>query len=160
MEKTQKKKLKWLFGQPDKIILEAIHRQRKLYHSIKPFARPGVSSDELALEALVKIAEQIYDEEHFLTHRKADEKDLESLKLKVMKRIERHKARYEEKKLQKRKRKNLKKEKIKMLMNEIKIMREQGQSFRAIAEYIERYHKLKLHPTYISKLLSNGDKKQ
>jgi len=159
MEKTQKKKLKWLFGQPEQILIEAIHKQRKLYHALKAQNRER-NSDELALEALVKIAEQIYDEEHSLTHKKTDERDLEKLKAKVIKRLERHKIRYEEKKLQKRKRKNLKKEKIKMLMTEIKIMREQGQSYRAIAEYIVRYHKLKLHPTYVSKLLASttGDK--
>jgi len=39
------------------------------------------------------------------------------------------------------------------LMQEIKIMREQGQSFKSIADYIQKYHKTKLHPTYISKLL-------
>lgn len=157
MEKTQKKKLKWLFGQPEQILIEAIHKQRKLYHALKAQNKER-NSDQLALEALIKVAEQIFDEEHHLTDRKTHEKDLNKLKAKVLKRIERHKTRYEEKKLQKRKRKNLKKEKIKMLMNEIKIMREQGQSFKAIAEYIERYHKLKLHPTYISKMLSQEQK--
>lgn len=152
MEKTEKKKLKWLFGQPKEIILEAIHKQRKLYHALKSQNRDK-NSDELALEALVKIANQIYDEEHLLVHRKSNERELEKLKAKVMKRLERHKIRYEEKKKQKRKRKNLKKEKIKMLLTEIRIMRDQGQSYRAIAEYIEKYHKLKLHPTYVSKLL-------
>lgn len=152
MEKMQKKALKWLFGQPKEIILEAIHRQRKLYHTLKAQYRDR-NSDELALESLIKTAQQVYDEEHHITDRKIDERNLEKLKAKVMKRLERHKIRYEEKKLQKRKRKNLKKEKIKMLLPEIKIMRQQKQSFRAISEYIERYHKLKLHPTYVSKLL-------
>jgi len=33
-------------------------------------------------------------------------------------------------------------------------MRKQGLSYKAVAGYIEKYHKLKLHPTYVSKLLN------
>ena len=151
MEKAQKKKLKWLFGQPEPIIIEAIHKQRKLYHQLKAQNKEE-NSDKIALEALTKIAEQIYDSEHII-NKKNQDKDLESIKNKVLERIRRHEKRYKEKKKERKKRKNLKKEKIKMLLKEIKIMREQKQSYQAISEYILKYHKVKLHPSYISKIL-------
>jgi hypothetical protein len=152
VDKSQKKKLKWLFAQPEEIIIDTIHKQRKLYHALKK-EHPGENSDKLALQALIKIAEQLYSDEN-LIRRKATEKNLDEIKAKVLQRIRRHRIKHDEQKKEKKKLRNLKKEKIKMLLNEIMIMRKQGLSYKAVAGYIEKYHKLKLHPTYVSKLLN------
>ncbi len=151
MDSPAKKRLKWLFSQPEEIILKAIKLQRDMYFKLKA-EKKDLSPDQLTLLSLIKAAEIFYNSEHPTTL-KNPERDLSLLKQKILDRIEKHKIRHDEKKLSQKKRASKKKKKIMDLMQEIKIMREQGQSFKSIADYIQKYHKTKLHPTYISKLL-------
>lgn len=156
MEKTEKKKLAWLFRQPEEILLEAIKLQKDLYFKLKS-ERKETNPDKLILLSLIKTAEHFYETEH-PTKVKNPEHDLEPLRKKVLDRIKRHAIRHREKVKAKKKRANKKRSRILGLMQEIKIMREQGQSYPAIAGYMEKYHKVKVHPTYISKLLHGVQK--
>ena len=115
--------------------------------------KKDLDPDRLTLLSLIKAAETFYNAEHPTTFKNPD-RNLDLLKQKILDRIERHEIRQIDKK--KKKRESKKKKKIIELTTEIKIMREQGQSFQSIANYIEKYHKTKLHPTYISKLFHKG----
>ena len=153
MDAAAKKKLKWLFNQPEEIILQAIKLQRDMYFKLKA-ENKDIGPDRLTLLSLTKAAEFFYNAE-YPTSSKNPERNLNLLKQKVLDRIQRHEIRHNEKKASQ-KRESKKKKKIIELTTEIKIMREQGQSFQSIANYIENYHKTKLHPTYISKLFHKG----
>ncbi len=156
MEKTEKKKLAWLFRQPEEILLEAIKLQRDLYFKLKS-ERKETNPNKLILLSMIKTAEHFYDTEH-PTKTKNPEHDLEPLRKKVLDRIKRHAIRHEEKIKTKRKKINKKRNRILGMMQEIRIMRDQGQSYPAIAEYIQKYHRTRVHPTYISKLLHGVQK--
>ena len=149
MNTSEKKRLKWLFAQPEDIILRVIKLQRDMYFKFKA-ENKDIGPDRLTLLSLIKAAELFHHSEHPTTFKNPD-RNLDLLKQKILDRIERHEIRQIDKK--KKKRESKKKKKIMGLMQEIKIMREQGQSFQSIADYIVKYHKTKLHPTYISKLL-------
>jgi len=158
MNKTDKKKLTWLFGQPEEILIEAIKHQRDLYFELRS-KQKELDPNQITLVSLIKTAEHFFNAEHPTVYKDRDH-DLEALRKKVMERIQRHKIRHTEKIKSRKKRGGKKKRKITQLMAEIVIMREQGQSYKAIADYIEKYHKLKLHPTYVSKLLHAHEGKQ
>ena len=150
MDAAAKKKLKWLFNQPEEIILQAIKLQRDMYFKLKA-ENKDIGPDRLTLLSLTKAAEFFYNAE-YPTSSKNPERNLNLLKQKVLDRIQRHEIRHNEKKASQ-KRESKKKKKIMGLMQEIKIMREQGQSFQSIADYIEKYHRTKIHASYVSKLL-------
>ena len=152
MDAVAKKKLKWLFNQPEEIILKAIKLQRDLFFKYRA-EKKDLDPDRLTLLSLIKAAELFHISEHPTTLKNQD-RNLDLLKQKILDRIQRHEIRQNDKK--KKKRESKKKKKIIELTTEIKIMREQGQSFQSIANYIEKYHKTKLHPTYISKLFHKG----
>ena len=149
MDASAIKKIKWLISQPEEIVLKAIKLQRDLFFKYRA-EKKDLDPDRLTLLSLIKAAETFYNAEHPTTFKNPD-RNLDLLKQKILDRIERHEIRQIDKK--KKKRESKKKKKIMDLMQEIKIMREQGQSFKSIADYIQKYHKTKLHPTYISKLL-------
>lgn len=150
MDKIERKKILWLFRQPEDIILDAIRLQRDLYFKFRS-ENKAADPNSLTLIAFIKAAERFHETEHPTTH-KSPEHDLEPLRKKVIDRIKRHKTRHNEKIKESKKKESKKKNRIKELMYEIKIMRGQGQSFSAIADYIKKYHRLVLHPTYISKI--------
>ena len=149
MDAAAKKKLKWLFNQPEEIILKAIKLQRDLFFKYRA-EKKDLDPDRLTLLSLIKAAELFHSSEHPTTFKNPD-RNLDLLKQKILDRIERHEIRQIDKK--KKKRESKKKKKIMGLMQEIKIMREQGQSFQSIADYIEKYHRTKIHASYVSKLL-------
>jgi len=149
MDAAAKKKLKWLFNQPEEIILRVIKLQRDMYFKLKA-ENKDIGPDRLTLLSLIKAAELFHISEHPTTLKNQD-RNLDLLKQKILDRIERHEIRQIDKK--KKKRESKKKKKIMDLMQEIKIMREQGQSFQSIADYIEKYHRTKIHASYVSKLL-------
>ena len=149
MNTSEKKKIKWLFGQPEDIILRVIKLQRDLFFKYRA-EKKDLDPDRLALLSLIKAAELFHSSEHPTTFKNPD-RNLDLLKQKILDRIERHEIRQIDKK--KKKRESKKKKKIMGLMQEIKIMREQGQSFQSIADYIEKYHRTKIHASYVSKLL-------
>ena len=150
MDASARKKIKWLISQPEEIILQAIKLERDMYFKLKA-ENKDIGPDRLTLLSLTKAAEIFYNAEHPTAFKNPD-RNLDLLKQKVLDRIQRHKIRYEEKKASQ-KRESKKKKKIMGLMQEIKIMREQGQSFQSIADYIEKYHRTKIHASYVSKLL-------
>jgi len=149
MDASAIKKIKWLISQPEEIVLKAIKLQRDLFFKYRA-EKKDLDPDRLTLLSLIKAAETFYNAEHPTSFKNPD-RNLDLLKQKILDRIERHEIRQIDKK--KKKRESKKKKKIMELITEIKIMREQGQSFQVIADYIQKYHKTKLHPTYISKLL-------
>jgi len=157
VDSSDKKKIKWLLNQPDEIILQAIKLQRDLYFKLRSEINES-DPNRLTLISLIKAAGHLYNTEH-PTAFKNPEHNLEQLRKKILDRIERHQIRHAEKIKHNKKRESKKKNKVKELMVEIKIMREQDQSYRSIADYIQLYHKLKLHPTYISKLFHNESNK-
>lgn len=157
MEKTEKKKLAWLFRQPEEILLEAIRYQRDIYFMLK--AKETADPNTLTLKAWVHTAEHFYDTEH-PTETKNPEHDLEPIRKKVLDRIRRHGIRHIEKVQARKKRPPKKKTKVQKHIEEIRIMREQGQSYVAIAEYLQKYHRLKVHPSYISFLLRGRGQNQ
>ncbi|OQA89613.1 MAG: hypothetical protein BWY26_01653 [Elusimicrobia bacterium ADurb.Bin231] len=151
MNTSEKKKIKWLFSQPEDIILQAIKLQRDLFFKLRSENKDkDMGPDRLTLLSLRKAAEYFYNLES-PTKFKNPDRDLKTLNRKVLDRIERHKIRYLDKS---KKRESKKKIKIMGLLTEIKIMREQNQSFRAISDYVKKYHRLAVHPTYISKILA------
>lgn len=156
MEKTEKKKLMWLFRQPEEILLEAIKLQRDLYFKLRA-EQKDADPNRLTLQSLIQTAELLYAAEN-PTQTKNPEHDLEPLRRKVLDRIRRHGIRHDEKVKAKRKRPPKKKNKIQALIEEVKIMREQGQSYTAIALYLQKYHRIKVHPSYISMLLKEKTK--
>jgi len=149
MDASARKKIKWLISQPEEIILQAIKLERDMYFKLKA-ENKDIGPDRLTLLSLTKAAEIFYNAEH-PTGFKNPDRNLDLLKQKILDRIERHEIRQIDKK--KKKRESKKKKKIMGLMQEIKIMREQGQSFQSIADYIEKYHRTKIHASYVSKLL-------
>ena len=149
MNTLEKKKIKWLFSQHEVIILQAVKLQRDMYFKLKA-ENKDIGPDRLTLLSLIKAAELFHISEHPTTLKNQD-RNLDLLKQKILDRIERHEIRQIDKK--KKKRESKKKKKIMGLMQEIKIMREQGQSFQSIADYIEKYHRTKIHASYVSKLL-------
>ncbi len=150
MNTLEKKKIKWLFSQHEVIILQAVKLQRDMYFKLKA-ENKDIGPDRLTLLSLIKAAETFYNAEHPTSFKNPD-RNLNLLKQKVLDRIQRHEIRHNEKKASQ-KRESKKKKKIMGLMQEIKIMREQGQSFQSIADYIEKYHRTKIHASYVSKLL-------
>ena len=145
--KQKKRYLGWFAQQPKSAVMAILESANENFFRFRE-RMPGAQRPAIRYEAFLSAIQDGYNEE-YNTRIKNPDHDLQ----KVLKRQEEKVLRFAERRKEKliRKRKSKKRDLILRHMPSVELMRKQGMSYPAIAEYLQRYG-VKVHPSYIQQL--------
>ncbi len=146
-EKRRQKILLWFARQPWEIQLDIFKMQRDLFFQMKGEGTQKPAW-EITLESFIQAVYEAWKTENF-AHFKETNHNVEKIRQKIMTRIKRHKVRTTKKK------KSTKQELLEQYMKELLIMKHEKLSLRQIANYLEKYHKVKASHTTINRFLKS-----
>lgn len=146
-EKKKQKILAWFARQPQEIQLDIFKMQRDLFFLLKN-RESQKPPHELTMESFVQAVYEAWKTENF-AHMKETDHDIEKIKQKIITRIKRHKVRAKKKK------KGTKQDLIEKYTKEILLMKDEGLSLRQMAEYLEKYHKVKVSHSTINRYMKS-----
>jgi len=147
-EKQKHKLLGWFSQQPASVITEILESASQNFYKIRERMPANASRETIRYAAFVNAVKDSYNVEYSVRMKNPDH-DLEKIINNQTEKIKHFSERREEKLA--RKRKSKKRDLILRHSPDIVLMRNQGLSYTAIAEYLGRY-KLNVHPSYIQKL--------
>jgi len=145
--KQKKRYLGWFCQQPISVVEGILESANENFFRFRE-RMPGVQRPAIRYEAFLFAVQSAYNLEYGNRIKNPDH-DLE----KVLTRQKEKVLRFAEKRRERlvRKRKSKKRDLILRHMPSVELMRQQGMSYPAIAEYLQRY-RLKVHPSYIQQL--------
>ncbi len=146
-EKRRQKILLWFAKQPWEIQLDIFKMQRDLFFQMKGEGTQKPAY-ELTLESFIQAVYEAWKTENFI-HTKETDHQIEKIRQKIMTRIRRHKVRTKKKK------KSTKQELLEQHAKELMMMKQEKLSLRQMADYLEKYCKIKASHTTINRFLKS-----
>jgi len=152
MSETAKQKIiRWYARQPEAIRIEIFKKQRDIFFEMRKFEKEKPEQSrktphELTYESFLQAIYLVWKTE-FVGGTKETNHKTETIKQKIIERIKRHKINIKKPRRQKKLRD------LEKFDRDIRVMREEGLSYQKIADYFAKYHKTKIHFTYIQKYM-------
>jgi hypothetical protein len=152
-ESTKQKIIRWYARQPEAVRIELFAKQRDLFFELRKREQEKPEPDrkpihEITYESFLNVLYYAFKMEAPGGIKEPDHK-IDRIRDKVIERMLRHKKRKQATPKQK------KLQQLEKFDKDIRVMREKGLSYQKISEYLNTYHKVKIHFTYIQKYLKD-----
>jgi len=142
------KRLRWLAASPRETQVEAMKLKNDLFHQLRP-KHKNVRRAELELAVLIQAIHKLRQTRELINTKQPDH-DLRKIGKAAAIQVDDFLAR---RRVGKRNaRKPRLKDKIMQSMGDIRLIREKGGSWRAVAEFLEKKRRLKCHWTYVQRI--------
>jgi len=152
-ESTKQKIIRWYARQPEAVRIDFFAKQRDLFFELlkREQEKPEHNKKpihEITYESFLGVLYYAWKTEEPASFKEPDQ-NIEKIRTKIIERMQRHKKRKKTPPKQK------KLQQLEKFDKDVRLMREKGLSYQKIAEYLNTYHKVKIHFTYIQKYLKD-----
>lgn len=147
-QKQKHRLMGWFSQQPASVVRDILELTNENFYRFRE-RMPDTERQMIRYEAFLYAIKDAYNLE-YCSRIKNPDHDLQKVLVKQEEKVKRFAEKRKEKLA--RKRKSKKRDLVLRHMPDVELMRKQGMSYPAIAEYLKRY-KLQAHPSYVQKLM-------